>query len=135
MCLGWMFFNATFYGLLTWMPTYLFNGPQPRHQARSAAHPSSSSFQASSANWSADWIGDRWRSSGGSPNLVFRTLFGIAAIMATISIFLVAYSHAILVRRAAALLDAVLSALVRDVLGHSRRLWRGAKNPASSAAA
>ena len=24
MCLGWMFFNAVFYGLLTWMPTYLF---------------------------------------------------------------------------------------------------------------
>ena len=24
MCLGWMFFNTTFYGLLTWMPTYLF---------------------------------------------------------------------------------------------------------------
>ena len=23
MCLGWMFFNAVFYGLLTWMPNYL----------------------------------------------------------------------------------------------------------------
>jgi ACS family D-galactonate transporter-like MFS transporter len=22
MCLGWMFFNAVFYGLLTWTPTY-----------------------------------------------------------------------------------------------------------------
>src|SRR6202034_2077716 len=44
------------------------------------------------------WIGDRWRSSGGAPNLVYRTLFAIAAIMVTISIFLVAYtSNAVLV--------------------------------------
>ena len=24
MCLGWMFFNNVFYGLLTWLPNYLF---------------------------------------------------------------------------------------------------------------
>src|SRR6202043_708068 len=36
-------------------------------------------------------IGDFWRSRGGTPNLVFRTLFGISAILATISIFFVAY--------------------------------------------
>jgi MFS transporter, ACS family, D-galactonate transporter len=37
------------------------------------------------------WIGDGWRSRGGAPNLVYRTLFGIAAVMTTVSIFLVAY--------------------------------------------
>ena len=36
-------------------------------------------------------IGDFWRSRGGAPNLVFRTLFGIAALIATVSVFAVAY--------------------------------------------
>lgn len=36
-------------------------------------------------------IADVWRERGGQPNTVFRTLFGIAAIVATISIFSVAY--------------------------------------------
>ena len=36
-------------------------------------------------------IADMWRVRGGQPNTVFRTLFGIAAIVATISIFSVAY--------------------------------------------
>jgi ACS family D-galactonate transporter-like MFS transporter len=36
-------------------------------------------------------IGDIWRERGGQPNTIFRTLFGIAAIVATISIFSVAY--------------------------------------------
>lgn len=90
MCLGWMFFNTTFYGLLTWMPTYLF---KVHH------------FDIKTLGWASfiiffsgfvgelvgGWIGDFWRGRGGTPNLVFRTLFGIAAILATISIFLVAY--------------------------------------------
>ena len=36
-------------------------------------------------------IGDAWRARGGQPNTVFRTLFGIAAIIACLSIFGVAY--------------------------------------------
>ena len=97
MCLGWMFFNVTFYGLLTWMPTYLFNVHNLDIKSLGGA-----SFIIFFSGFVGEliggWIGDRWRSSGGSPNLVYRTLFAIAAIMVTISIFLVAYtSSAVLV--------------------------------------
>jgi len=90
MCLGWMFFNTTFYGLLTWMPNYLFKVHGFDIKALGGA-----SFIIFFSGFVGEliggWIGDTWRSRGGSPNLVFRTLFGIAAIMATVSIFLVAY--------------------------------------------
>jgi ACS family D-galactonate transporter-like MFS transporter len=97
MCLGWMFFNVTFYGLLTWMPTYLFKVHNLDIKALGGA-----SFIIFFSGFVGEliggWIGDRWRSGGGSPNLVYRTLFGIAAVMVTISIFLVAYtSDAIMV--------------------------------------
>src|SRR6201985_2703859 len=90
MCLGWMFFNTTFYGLLTWMPTYLFkvHGFDIKVIGRA-------SFLIFFAGFVGElvggWIGDTWRSRGGAPNTVFRTLFGVAAIMATVSIFSVAY--------------------------------------------
>lgn len=90
MCLGWMFFNTTFYGLLTWMPTYLFKVHGFDIKALGSA-----SFIIFFAGFVGElvggWIADTWRGRGGTPNLVFRTLFGIAAIMATVSIFLVAY--------------------------------------------
>jgi MFS transporter, ACS family, D-galactonate transporter len=97
MCLGWFFFNVTFYGLLTWMPTYLFKVHNLDIKALGNV-----SFIIFFAGFVGElvggWIGDRWRTGGGSPNLVFRTLFGIAAVMVTMSIFLVAYtSDAILV--------------------------------------
>src|SRR6201990_2974688 len=91
MCLGWFFFNVTFYGLLTWMPTYLFKVHNLDIKALG-----NTSFIIFFAGFIGEliggWIGDRWRGSGGSPNLVYRTLFAIAAIMVTISIFLVAYT-------------------------------------------
>jgi ACS family D-galactonate transporter-like MFS transporter len=91
MCLGWMSFNTTFYGLLTWMPTYLFKVHNFDIKALGGA-----SFIIFFSGFVGELvgglIGDGWRERGGSPNLVFRTLFGIAAIMVTISIFLVAYT-------------------------------------------
>ena len=90
MCLGWMFFNTTFYGLLTWMPTYLFKVHNFDIKTLGGA-----SFIIFFSGFVGElvggWIGDFWRSRGGSPNLVFRSLFGIAAILATMSIFFVAY--------------------------------------------
>jgi len=90
MCLGWMFFNVTFYGLLTWMPTYLFKVHNFDIKTLGGA-----SFIIFFSGFVGElvggWIGDFWRSRGGTPNLVFRTLFGISAILATISIFFVAY--------------------------------------------
>jgi ACS family D-galactonate transporter-like MFS transporter len=90
MCLGWMFFNTTFYGLLTWMPTYLFkvHGLDIKTLGGASFIIFFSGFVGELVG---GWLGDAWRSRGGTPNLVFRTLFGIAAIMATVSIFLVAY--------------------------------------------
>jgi ACS family D-galactonate transporter-like MFS transporter len=90
MCLGWMFFNTTFYGLLTWMPTYLFkvHGFDIKTLGGASFIIFFSGFVGELVG---GWLGDAWRSRGGTPNLVFRTLFGIAAIMATVSIFLVAY--------------------------------------------
>jgi MFS transporter, ACS family, D-galactonate transporter len=91
MCLGWMFFNTTFYGLLTWMPTYLF-----KVHGFDIKVLGSASFIIFFSGFVGElfggWIGDTWLSRGGTPNTVFRTLFGIAAIMTTISIFLVAYT-------------------------------------------
>jgi ACS family D-galactonate transporter-like MFS transporter len=66
MFFGWMCFNSVFYGLLTWMPNYL-----------NKVH----GFN----------IQQMWKAAGGSPNRVMRTLFGIAAVAATVSIFSVAY--------------------------------------------
>ena len=92
MCLGWMFFNAVWYGLLTWMPNYL-----------SAVHGlditqlGGSLFAMFLSGFVGELVGgqlaDRWRVRGGNPNVIFRTVFGVAAAVATLSIFAVAYVH------------------------------------------
>jgi ACS family D-galactonate transporter-like MFS transporter len=90
MCLGWMFFNAVWYGHLTWMPNYL-----------SAVHGldikelGGSLFMMFFSGFVGELVGgqlaDRWRVWGGRPNVIFRTVFGVAAAVATVSIFGVAY--------------------------------------------
>ncbi|WP_046862781.1 MFS transporter [Microvirga massiliensis] len=90
MCLGWMFFNTVFYGLLTWMPTYLFKVHGFDIKTLGGA-----SFVIFFSGFVGElvggWIADLWRARGGRPNTIFRTLFGIAAVFATVSIFSVAY--------------------------------------------
>jgi ACS family D-galactonate transporter-like MFS transporter len=90
MCLGWMFFNTVFYGLLTWMPTYLF-----KVHGLDIKQLGGALFIMFFAGFIGELVGgqiaDMWRARGGQPNTVFRTLFGIAAVIATISIFSVAY--------------------------------------------
>jgi ACS family D-galactonate transporter-like MFS transporter len=90
MCLGWMFFNTVFYGLLTWMPTYLF-----KVHGLDIKQLGGALFIMFFADFVGELVGgqiaDMWRARGGEPNTVFRTLFGIAAVVATISIFSVAY--------------------------------------------
>ena len=90
MCLGWMFFNAVFYGLLTWMPTYLsaVHGLDIKQLGGALF---SMFFAGFVGELIGGQIGDAWRARGGSPNTVFRTLFGVAAIIACLSIFGVAY--------------------------------------------
>ncbi|MDP4026884.1 MFS transporter [Methylobacterium sp. NEAU 140] len=90
MCLGWMFFNAVFYGLLTWMPTYLF-----RVHGLNIKTLGGASFLIFFSGFVGEIVGgficDGWLARGGRPNVVFRTMFAIAAIVATVSIFSVAY--------------------------------------------
>jgi ACS family D-galactonate transporter-like MFS transporter len=92
MCLGWMFFNAVFYGLLTWMPTYLstVHGLDIKQLGGSLFAMFFSGFVGELVGGQ---IADMWRMRGGQPNTIFRTLFGIAAIVATLSIIGVAFVH------------------------------------------
>jgi ACS family D-galactonate transporter-like MFS transporter len=90
MCLGWLLLNTVFYGLLTWMPTYLY-----QVHGFDIKSLGSASFLIFLAGFVGELIGgliaDSWRSRAADPNRVFRTLFGVAALIATISVFLVAY--------------------------------------------
>ena len=90
MCLGWMFFNAVWYGLLTWMPSYLaaVHGLDIKQLGGSLFVMFFAGFVGELVGGQ---IGDRWRARGAAPNLVFRILFGVAAVVSTLSIFGVAY--------------------------------------------
>ncbi|CAG9183698.1 putative sulfoacetate transporter SauU [Cupriavidus laharis] len=97
MAISWMCFNAVFYGLLTWMPTYLSKARGFDLKTMGGA-----SFLIFMSGFVGElvggWIADKWKEAGGRPNVVMRTLFGIAAVVATVSIFSVAYvSSAVLV--------------------------------------
>ncbi|RQR62012.1 MFS transporter [Burkholderia sp. Bp9125] len=90
MFFGWMCFNSVFYGLLTWMPNYLHKV----HGFDIKAMGGSSFiifFSGFVGELLGGWIADKWKAAGGRPNVVMRTLFGIAALVATVSIFSVAY--------------------------------------------
>ena len=146
MCLGWFFFNVTFYGLLTWMPTYLFK--VHNLDIKTLGNTSFIIFFAGFVGeLIGGWIGDRWRGSGGSPNLVYPDAVrdcGHHGDHLDLSRRLYEGRGA---GRGAAFDDVVLSALVRHVLGHSdgaggtgksrvsrrlhesRRQYRGHHNP------
>jgi MFS transporter, ACS family, D-galactonate transporter len=91
MFFGWMCFNTVFYGLLTWMPNYLnkVHGFDIKQMGGASFIIFFSGFVGELAG---GWIADKWKAAGGSPNRVMRTLFGIAAVVATVSIFSVAYT-------------------------------------------
>ncbi|SOY39810.1 putative transporter, MFS family; putative Sugar phosphate permease [Cupriavidus taiwanensis] len=90
MAIGWMCFNTVFYGLLTWMPNYLnkVHGFDIKQMGGASFIIFFSGFVGELIG---GWIADKWKQAGGRPNLVMRTLFGIAAVVATASIFSVAY--------------------------------------------
>ena len=90
MFFGWMCFNSVFYGLLTWMPNYLHmvHGFDIKQMGGSSFIIFFSGFVGELIG---GWIADKWKAAGGRPNVVMRTLFGIAAVIATVSIFSVAY--------------------------------------------
>jgi len=90
MFFGWMCFNSVFYGLLTWMPNYLYkvHGFDIKQMGGSTFLIFFSGFVG---ELFGGWLADKWKAAGGSPNRVMRTLFGIAAVIACASIFSVAY--------------------------------------------
>ncbi|GGH56812.1 MFS transporter [Comamonas phosphati] len=89
MFFGWMCFNALFYGLLTWMPTYLskVHGMDIKQMGGAVFIMFFSGFVGEMVG---GWIADKWKAAGASQAKVLRTLFGIASVIATIAIYNVA---------------------------------------------
>src|SRR5690349_21613297 len=86
MFFGWMFFNALFYGLLTWMPTYLskVHGFDIKQMGGAVFIMFFSGFVGEMVG---GWIADTWKAAGASQARVLRTLFGIASVVATVAIY------------------------------------------------
>lgn len=87
---GYACILSVFYGLLTWMPSYL-------HKAYgfSITTTGGATFIIFMSGFVGEliggYMGDRWKASGASPNLVMRTMFGIPALIAAGCIFAAAY--------------------------------------------
>jgi len=74
MCLGWMFFNTVFYGLLTWdadLPLKV-HGLDIKQLGGALFIMFFAGFVGELVGGQ---IGDIWRQRGGTPNVIFRTLF------------------------------------------------------------
>ncbi|GAB2891797.1 MFS transporter [Paralcaligenes ginsengisoli] len=86
MFFGWMFFNTLFYGLLTWIPSYLseVRGLNIKQMGGAVFIMFFAGFIGELVG---GWLADKWRAAGASQAKVMRTLCGIASILATISIF------------------------------------------------
>lgn len=85
MCLGWFGFNGVFYGLLTWGPLYL---SETKHFNIAAIGYSTLVIFGAGfvGELTGGWLADRWRARGTSPNVVLRTLLGIAGIFVVLSL-------------------------------------------------
>ncbi|MFL9913469.1 MFS transporter [Paraburkholderia sp. RL17-337-BIB-A] len=90
MFFGFMCCNTLFNGLLTWMPSYLIkvHGLDIRQMGGSSFIIYFSGFAGELVG---AWIADKWLAAGGRPNTVLRTIFGTAGVIATVSVFSVAY--------------------------------------------
>ncbi|MCL8209428.1 MAG: MFS transporter [Actinomycetia bacterium] len=91
MCLGWLGFDVVFYGLLSWVPYYLTTF---RHIPFSVS--GVSVFLIFGMGFVGELIGgqlaDRWRLAGGRPNVVMRTLLGVAGVVTTAAVVVVAFT-------------------------------------------
>jgi ACS family D-galactonate transporter-like MFS transporter len=91
MFFGYLCANVVFYGLLTWMPNYLSKVHGFNIQQMGGA-----TFIIFMSGFAGEQVGgyfaDKWKNAGGSPNMVMRTMLGIAAAFVTIAIFSVAYA-------------------------------------------
>jgi ACS family D-galactonate transporter-like MFS transporter len=91
MCLGWMAYNTVFYGLLTWLPNYLSKVHNIDIKTLGGAS-FVIFFTGFVGQLTGGWVTDFWRSRSDNPNVVYRTMFGISAAIATVSLFSVAYT-------------------------------------------
>jgi MFS transporter, ACS family, D-galactonate transporter len=91
MFFGFMCCTTLYYGLLTWMPTYLH-----KVHGFDLQQMGNASFVIFLCGFIGELVGgfiaDKWLASGASPNLVMRVVFGFAGVVATISVFCVAYA-------------------------------------------
>jgi MFS transporter, ACS family, D-galactonate transporter len=91
MFFGFMCCTTLYYGLLTWMPTYLH-----KVHGFDLQQMGNASFLIFMCGFVGEVVGgfiaDKWLASGAAPNLVMRVMFGIAGVVATISVFCVAYA-------------------------------------------
>ncbi|WXL26979.1 MFS transporter [Ectopseudomonas mendocina] len=88
---GYACYNSVFYGLLTWMPSYLHQTQGFDIKAMGGA-----TFLIFMCGFIGElvggWIADKWRSNGGQPNTVMRSMFAGSSAMAAVCILLVAYA-------------------------------------------
>lgn len=86
MFFGWMCFNALFYGLLTWIPTYLakVHGLDIKQMGGAVFIMFFSGFVGELVG---GWVADKWRAAGASQSKVLRSLFGFSSIVATAAIY------------------------------------------------
>jgi ACS family D-galactonate transporter-like MFS transporter len=91
MFFGFMCCTTLYYGLLTWMPTYLH-----KVHGFDLQQMGNASFVIFLCGFIGELVGgfiaDKWLASGAAPNVVMRVMFGIAGVVATISVFCVAYA-------------------------------------------
>jgi ACS family D-galactonate transporter-like MFS transporter len=90
--LGWFCFNSLWYGFLTWVPSFLVKTQGLHIGALGWA-----SFLIFFAGFAGELVGgqllDVFLRRTSATETVYRTLFGISAGLATISVFLVAFVH------------------------------------------
>ncbi|APZ43757.1 MFS transporter [Acidihalobacter ferrooxydans] len=89
MFFGWLCFNVLFYGLLTWMPTYL-SEVQGLDIKQIGGAIFIMFFSGFIGELVGGWLADRWKATGASEGNVLRVMFGFASLIASISIFSVA---------------------------------------------
>jgi len=88
---GYACYNSVFYGLLTWMPSYLHQAHNLDIKAMGGA-----TFLIFMCGFVGEliggWVSDKWKANGGKPNTVMRSMFAGSAAVAALCILLVAYT-------------------------------------------
>ncbi|WP_213308378.1 MFS transporter [Paraburkholderia sacchari] len=88
---SWACYNSVFYGLMTWMPTYL-------HKAHGfdLKQMGGATFVIFLCGFFGElfggWLADKWRAAGGEANRVMKSMFGFAGLSSAAAILAVSYA-------------------------------------------